>query len=701
MTEPKKYQFMKYVLSVLISILVLATSYAQTRFGPVFSDHMVLQRNSTILIWGWSIAEHEVSLKVSWNEDTYQAKCDDSARWEIWVPTPEAGGPYQIALNDSIEIKDILIGEVWLCSGQSNMEWSALSGIDNSAEAIQEANNHQIRFFSVPKASADEPQLVCGGSWSLCTNETMPSFSAVAYFFGKELNAYLDVPIGLIHSSWGGTFAEHWTPRAIIDGDAQFSKWEKSFEKNPYPPMAASVLYNAMIHPIIHFEIAGVIWYQGEANTYNPMVYRRLFPAMIESWRGAWQKDFPFYYVQIAPFRYSTPLTGALVQEAQLMSLSTPMVGMVVTNDIGNVNDIHPQNKLDVGKRLAHWALNKTYHKDLVCSGPIYRSMEREGNRLRIHFDYSDGLHLTPSNGDNFLIAGTEGVFYPARVTIENNTLLAEHPKISQPLAIRYAFSNTAIGNLFNAAGLPASAFRTDDWPIILADVKIRLKKEDKDIKIEMESETAETEIRYTLDGSRPGPDSKKYEHPIEFNKDAEVNAVAIQDGNYSEVISTKKFVLNKATFNEVELKSSYSEYYASSGKNALADGCLGSLSFSDGIWQGFQGKDLDLTIDLGEKKKIKTIRTHFLQDQGVWIFLPTAVTVSVSKNNIDFEQIGEQSISLAKDETVKISACTFNFISKEIRYIRIKAVSIQKCPEWHAGHGGKSWLFVDEVEAE
>ena len=691
---------MKYLLSVLIAFLVLGTSCAQTRFSPVFSDHMVLQRKSMVLIWGWSVAEQEVSLEVSWSKDTFRAKCDDAARWEVLVPTPAAGGPYQITLNDSVEIKDVLIGEVWLCSGQSNMEWTPLSGIDNAAEAIQEANNHQIRFFSVPKASAEEPQLACGGSWSLCTSETMPSFSAVAYFFGKELNANLDVPIGLIHSSWGGTFAEHWTPRAIIDEDEQFSEWEKSFEENPYPPMAASVLYNSMIHPIIPFEIAGVIWYQGEANTYNPMVYRRLFPAMIDSWRAAWKKDFPFYYVQISPFRYDTPLTGALVQEAQLMSLSTPKVGMVVTNDIGNVNDIHPQNKLDVGKRLAYWALNKTYRKDIACSGPIYKSMEREGNRIRIHFDYSDGLHLKVSNTDNFLIAGTDGVFYPAKVMIEANTLLAAHPKVSQPVALRYAFSNTAIGNLFNAAGLPASAFRTDDWPIILADVKIRLKKGDQEIKIEMESETTDTEIRYTLDGSRPGPDSRKYEYPIELTKDAEVKAVAIQDGNYSEVISTKKFVLNKATFNEVDLKSSYSEYYASSGKNALTDGCLGSLSFSDGVWQGFEGKDLDLTIDLGEMKRIKTIRTHFLQDQGVWIFLPTAVTVSVSSDSINFEQVGQQKIPLLQDETVKTSMFKFDFSSKDIRYIKIKSTSIQKCPEWHPGQGGNCWLFVDEVEA-
>lgn len=559
---------MKYLLTILLSFLICTSSYAQTRFGPVFSDHMVLQRNSTVAIWGWSdIGGQDVEIKVSWNEETYKTKSNSLSRWEIQVPTPVAGGPYQITLNDSKNINDVLIGEVWICSGQSNMQWSALSGIDDAEQAIQGADNDQIRLFSVPRMGAADPQLYCGGTWTLCNEETMPSFSAVAYFFAKELQEKLNVPIGLIHSSWGGTSAENWTPKTIIDADAKFSDWENTFEENAYRPVEPSVLYNAMIHPLIPFEIAGVIWYQGETNTANPLVYRRLFPAMIESWRKAWNKDFPFYYVQIAPYKYDKPFIGALVQEAQLMSMSTNKVGMVVTNDIGNVNDIHPQNKLDVGKRLAYWALNKNYNKDIVCSGPVYKSMEKEGDRLRIHFDNADGLYLKSSRPEAFLIAGANGVFYPATISIENNTLLAKHHKVKQPVSLRYAFTNTATGNLFNSAHLPASSFRTDDLPILLSEVMIKTKRDDKGIMIELESESPDHEIRYTLDGTRPGPASKKYIAPFSIKKDVQIKAVAIIDGKYSAVISTKKFVLNKATFTEVDLKSNYSEHYQSSGK--------------------------------------------------------------------------------------------------------------------------------------
>ncbi|MDG2053003.1 MAG: sialate O-acetylesterase [Flavobacteriaceae bacterium] len=687
------------ILSLFLFVLVCTLGYSQTRFAPIFSDHMVLQRNSSVLIWGWSdIGEQDLEIKVSWSKETYKTKSNRLSKWEIQVPTPMEGGPYQIILNDSIKINDVLIGEVWICSGQSNMQWSALSGINDANKAIQNADNNQIRFFSVPMRVADNPQLDCGGTWSLCNNETMPSFSAVAYFFGKELQENLNVPIGLIHSSWGGTMVESWTPKATIDEVAKFSDLENTFKKNTYGPIKPSVLYNAMIHPLIPFGIAGVIWYQGEENTLNPLAYRRLFPAMINSWRKAWNNDFPFYYVQIAPYRYNKPLIGALVQEAQLMTMSTNKVGMVVTNDIGNISDIHPKNKLDVGKRLAYWALDKNYSKDIVSSGPIYKSMEKEDNRLQIYFKNDDGLYLKKSVPNSFMIAGANGTFYPAKISIKNNTIIARHPKVKRPVSLRYAFNNTAIGNLFNSSHLPASPFRTDDWSILFTEVMINLNKENK--KIELESESSDTEIRYTLDGTLPGTDSKKYLTPIPIIKNLKINAVAVIDDIFSAVISTRKFVLNKATFTEVELKNMYSKKYQSSGKNALTDGAIGSLAFDDGNWQGFKGKNIDLTIDLGKNKKIKTIRTQFLQDQKSWIFLPKTVTISVSDNNINFEQIGHQKISLLKDMDVKINTTTVNFSLKDVRYIRIEAVSIKKCPEWHSGHGGSAWLFIDEIEA-
>lgn len=692
---------MRHLLTFFFFFLVCNLCFSQTRFGSIFTNHMVLQRNSMVNIWGWSDTENQaIEIKVSWNKKTYLTRSNSGFRWELKVPTPSAGGPYQILLNNSKKINDVLIGEVWVCSGQSNMEWNALSGIDNAEKAIENAYNNQIRFFNVPKKEAAKPQSDCGGAWTLCTKETMPSFSAVAYFFGKELQENLDIPIGLIHSSWGGTSAENWTPKRSIVSNDKFSDWEHTFERNAYRPIEPSVLYNAMIHPLIPFTIAGVIWYQGESNTANPLVYRHLFPTMIRSWRKAWKKDFPFYYVQIAPYRYNKPLIGALVQEAQLMAMSTHKVGMVVTNDIGDINDIHPQNKETVGKRLANWALHKNYHKEIAFSGPVYKSMEKEENQLRIHFNNGDGLYLKNSRPENFLIAGTDGVFSTAIVNIDNNTLTATHPLIKEPVSLRYAFSNTASGNLFNRAHLPASSFRTDDWPFILTEVIIKIKKAGRKLMVELDSELQGAEIKYTTNGSNPGLDSKKYTTPILIGDTMEIKAVAVFNGQCSEIISTRNFVLNKGTFSEVDLKNKYSNQYASTGNNALTDGCIGSLSFNDGNWQGFEGKNLSVTLDLGENKKIKNIRTHFLQDQRSWIFLPTVINISVSTDNIKFEQVGQQKNIIQKDGDVKINTTNINFSLKELRYIRIEATSIQKCPKWHPGKGGLSWLFIDEVEA-
>ncbi len=319
---------MKY-LCFLFSFLFLLTASAQISLGPPFSDHMVLQRNSTTTIWGWTHGSgQEIEITTSWNQQTYTTKSNQLSKWTIQIPTPEAGGPYEITINKSIQLSDVMIGEVWLCSGQSNMEWSARVGIDNTEEAIKMANNQQIRFFTVPKTGADQPQNHCDGEWLLCSPETMSSFSAVAYFFGKELQERLQVPVGLINSSWGGTPAEVWTPGQVMATDSVFANWDDAFSNAYRWADASSVLYNAMIHPLAPFDLAGVIWYQGESNTANPYVYRRLFPAMIESWRDAWGKDFPFYFVQIAPYRYGQPMRGALVREAQLQALSTPKTGM-------------------------------------------------------------------------------------------------------------------------------------------------------------------------------------------------------------------------------------------------------------------------------------------------------------------------------------------------------------------------------------
>ncbi len=690
----------RIILTIVLGSLFLSHLQAQLRLGAPFSDHMVLQRNSLATIWGWSEGGNStIEITVSWSDEVFSARSNHFSKWEVQIPTPDAGGPHEIKVNNSIILKDVLIGEVWLASGQSNMQWSALAGIDNAEEAIKNANNDQIRFLYVPRTGAESPQIDIDCNWQICSSETMASFSAVAYFFGKTLQEELNIPIGIIHSSWGGTTAEVWTPKEIINNDPEFSKWESIFGSNGYQPREPGVLFNAMIAPLLPFDIAGVIWYQGESNSANPYVYRRLFPTMIASWREAFGKKFPFYYVQLAPYKYGQPMIGALVQEAQLKTLSAiENVGMAVTNDIGNIHDIHPQNKQDVGKRLAAWALDKNYGQQNICSGPIYQSFEKQGQSLVIHFQYADGLHFKGGTPRELFVAGPGGHFLPATAKIDNDKLIVSHEDIKNPAYVRYAFSNTSVGNLYNAAGLPASPFRTDDRRIVLTTVDIDIKQDNGQPVIHLSSKEKVEAILYTLDGSTPGPDAARYSGPLTMSESFQLKTRAMVEGQLSEAVTEKNFLFSKSTFAPVKLESNYSEYYAASGPNALTDGFLGSLAYNDGNWQGYIDSDISATIDLGKVHNINRISTQFLRDQRVWIFLPSEVIVALSVDGNNYELVDTHKNQLIPVDGISIQKIDLEGLNKKARFIRITAKNAGPCPVWHPGAGGKSWVFMDEV---
>ena len=470
---------------LLLATLLLSGSLAraEVRLPKVLGSHMVLQRDSQVPLWGWAAPGEKIQIRGDWLAATVSTTADKNGSWRVLLKTGGAGGPHHLTVvgNNRIELRDVLFGEVWLASGQSNMEMplikvsGAYTGIKDAATEVANANHPQIRLFQAGNFSSKIPleDVETGISmygippsacrWQACTPAAIPTFASTAYFFARTLQTTLQVPVGIIDASWGGTSAEAWTPasglRRLENHKALQAATEHPQQPNQKIP---SRLYNGMIHPLRNVRIKGVIWYQGESNVSRANQYRQLFSTLIESWRSVFGYEFPFYFVQLAPYDYGEQ-NSAYLREAQLQMLGIPRTGMAVTMDIGNLRDIHPKNKQEVGRRLALWALARDYSRDVVYSGPIYRAQHREAGRLRLMFDYaSGGLTTRDEQPPTHLeIAGRDFVFHPATATIEGEELIVSSPHVPQPQAVRYGFTSTATPNLMNQAGLPASPFRT------------------------------------------------------------------------------------------------------------------------------------------------------------------------------------------------------------------------------------------------
>ncbi len=461
----------KILFSIAIGFLSLSLQ-AQLRLPAIFDDHMVIQQQSPVPIWGWAHSTQDVTINVSWDTTTLRTKTDNAAFWASTVFTPAAGGPHTITIRADGEIRtltDVMSGEVWLCSGQSNMEWGMNASADGK-EIISKVNDANIRLFHVPKSAASDLQIRGEGDWKVCDKESVQYFSAVAYFFGKKLNTELNVPIGLINASWGGTPAETWVPAEKVNSNPTLALSAEKQKDVPWCPSRPGVVFNSMIYPIIPFRLAGALWYQGEANTSAPSTYKVLMETLILEWRKQFLSDLPFYYVQIAPFSgYGEIENGTLIREQEVKMLEIPNTGMVVISDlVDDVKDIHPKYKKSVGERLANLALADSYgKKGIVYQSPLYKSMKIEKSKIRISFDHApNGLISKGGEPTEFMIAGEDKKFYPAKAKIEGGTLVVSAKEVKKPVAVRFGWKNGSIPNLFSKEGLPVSSFRTDDWPI-------------------------------------------------------------------------------------------------------------------------------------------------------------------------------------------------------------------------------------------
>lgn len=453
----------KFVLYLIL--LCSSPAFARLSLPAVFGDHMVLQQHAEITPWGWGDPLEKVQVSSSWEDKVYESETDNYGKWKIILVTPQAGGPYSISIKgqNEITLSDVLIGEVWLCSGQSNMAWSAASGITDAAAEIAKATVPELRFFRVEKRAADHPQIDVVGKWEVCTPGSMQYFSAVAYFFGKELTGKLKVPVGLILSAWGGTPAEAWIPEEVFKEDQKLKSSANMMKETPWGPHRPSQTFNGMLASLTQTKLAGVLWYQGEDNTANPADYEAMFKSLILSWRAKWNTDLPFYFVQIAPYNYGDGFAGVQVRDAQRrVRRETPETGMVVSSDIGDVADIHPKNKKDVGLRLANLALQKKYKiTDQLVEGPDFSALTVQGNKVTIDFEMAEGLYF--SNKEQlFEVAGKDQIFYPASAKIKGKSVEVFSKKVKAPVSVRFAWANTSLSNLFNSANLPASSFTSE-----------------------------------------------------------------------------------------------------------------------------------------------------------------------------------------------------------------------------------------------
>ena len=443
----------------------------------IFGDHMVLQRGKPIRIWGWGGPNTTITVKLKNRECNTRAL--NNGTWLLEFPSQKAGGPYTMTVTDgkqTISFMDVLIGEVWLCSGQSNMEFTLDNpkkyhglSVKNAKEEVAKAKYPKIRLFKVKRAKSLTPKYdFQAGEWQLCTPESASDFSATAYFFGRKLFQALNIPVGLIQSAWGGSSCQAWNSNDTIKNFPNYKAALKNnpkgiMKQGPYPK-GPTILYNAMIQPLIPYVIAGFIWYQGEANRWRAKEYTKLFPAMIKDWRGKFkQGDIPFFYCQIAPFAYKTKEAGVKMREAQREVMSSlPNLGMVVLNDKTDIKLIHPPYKKAAGERLAGWALNKVYGKKVPYSGPLFKNFKADSRgNVTVFFEYADGLK---GSADAFELAGSNGVFHKAKGKIKGNTVVLNSNEVKKPKAVRYAWSNVATGGLFNKYGLPTSSFTSAEW---------------------------------------------------------------------------------------------------------------------------------------------------------------------------------------------------------------------------------------------
>ena len=465
---------------LLIFLAVHTTCFAKIKLPAIVSSNMVLQRNTTVTIWGWADVKEKITISLSWINQPIRVVADGNGNWKVHIQTTNSKSPQTIKLKSrtsNILLEHILFGEVWLCSGQSNMTMP-IKGyfgqpVYGAQQAILTAGNNNLRIFTVENKASLIPEKELGKyiGWQSATVENVKDFSAIAYFYGQQLQERLQVPVGMIHSSWGGSLIEAWMSKESLSTIQNIDLSKVDLNRGN---RFQTVVFNAMIHPLIPFTIKGALWYQGEGNASKPAQYKLLFPSMVKDWRARWGNgDFPFYFVQIAPYRYDSTnmidsrLNAAFMREVQMHCVDLiPKSGIAITMDLGADKIIHPPAKKEVADRLLYIALNQTYgFKDIDFAGPVYDSMAAKDGGIYLNFRNAESGLYSFGELKGFEIAGVDKVFHPAMASIvQGKQVFVKNTMVQDPVAVRYGWRSWSAGTLFDTFLLPASSFRTDTW---------------------------------------------------------------------------------------------------------------------------------------------------------------------------------------------------------------------------------------------
>lgn len=455
----------------------------KVKLPSIISDNMVLQQKSDVKIWGWADAGSEVSVTGSWSGEVYSVKADEQGRWSLYINTPGCMTGQSLVISsgdDVVTVENILIGEVWLASGQSNMEFEMrphpvdkwMTGMYGWEEESADADYPGIHLFKVEEAwNYDAPVEDCEGKWVVCSPEVAQTYSAIAFLFARELHQTLERPVGVILCAFGGTHAESWTRREVMENDPIYDRVYESYSPEKTTPKGyqhkvPSAIWNAMVNPILGYTIKGNIWYQAESNAWRSEDYQHIFIKMVNDWRSLWgQKRLPFYYMQVAPFG---DLSGKVrLEQAEVWEKGKlDDIGMATAIDVGDSLDIHPKNKKDPAHRFVLWALAKEYGYDVECEGPLLKDVKVKGDKMVLSFKNAKGLHVRDDSGNKsdtgvryLMIAGEDGVYHPAQSKIEKGRLIAWSPSVPKPEHIKYCTEDYCRGTIYNSAGLPAYPF--------------------------------------------------------------------------------------------------------------------------------------------------------------------------------------------------------------------------------------------------